>query len=166
MNRFSNHGLEFLKQREGSIATMYRDSKGLPTIGVGHLLTKSELSSGKIFIKSQPVRWGVRGGLTDQQILDLLEQDVHVSALCVNMSVTVPLNQNQFDALASFAFNIGNQAFQASTLVRLLNQKQYDAVPAQLRRWVHAGPKTVAGLVDRREKEITLWNTPVNQESE
>jgi len=75
----------------------------------------------------------------------------------VNSGVKVALNQNQFDSLVSFTFNTGIQAFADSTLLKMLNQGNYDAVPDQLRRWVRAGGNVVQGLVNRRENEIKLW---------
>jgi len=154
--QMSEHGLELLKQWEGFKNKLYYDSAGLPTIGVGHLLTKSELSSGKIIINGVPVKYD--GGLSDQQVLDLLSQDVNPAAQVVTNKVTVGLNQNQFDALTSFTFNVGGAAFTGSTLLKLLNQGQYDEVPGQLRRWNKAGGKVVQGLINRRENEIKLWN--------
>jgi lysozyme len=56
---------------------------------------------------------------------------------------------------------MGDTAFRSSTLLRLLNQGQYDQVPAQLRRWNMDSGHVVQGLVNRRNKEIDLWNTPV-----
>jgi lysozyme len=91
----------------------------------------------------------------------LLGQDLEGAERTVNEAVTVPLNQNQFDALVSFTFNVGNGAFRGSTLLKLLNQRQYDQVPTQLRRWVMDNGHVVQGLVNRREKEIALWNAPV-----
>jgi len=155
MNQFSGNGLRLLKEWEGFRSTMYRDSAGLPTIGVGHLLSRSEITSGKILIKSQPIRY--QNGLTDPQILELLAQDVKPAALCVNMFVAVKLTQNQFDALVSFVFNVGKGAFQGSTLLKLLNQGNYGAVPDQLRRWVRAGGEVIHGLEIRRANEIELW---------
>lgn len=70
----------------------------------------------------------------------------------------VPLTQQQFDALVSFAFNVGNGAFCDSTLLKRLNAGQYDAVPAQLNRWVKAGGKTLEGLVTRRAAEGALFS--------
>jgi lysozyme len=154
--QMSDHGLELIKQWEGFENQLYKDSAGLPTIGVGHLLTKSELSSGKIFINGVPIQYA--GGLTDQEVLDLLSQDVNPAAQVVNNKVTVTLNQNQFDALTSFTFNVGGTAFTGSTLLKLLNQGQYNQVPAQLRRWNKAGGQVVQGLINRRENEIKLWN--------
>jgi lysozyme len=152
----SPHGLDLLEQWEGSESKAYKDSAGLLTIGVGHLLTKSELSSGKITIKGVPVKYA--DGLTQQQITDLLAQDVQPAENAVNNGVKVKLNQNQFDALVSFTFNVGTGAFNSSTLLKLLNQGQYDQVPTQLLRWTRAGGQVVQGLVNRRNNEIKLWN--------
>lgn len=152
----SENGLELLKQWEGFKLQEYKDSAGLPTIGVGHLITKSEQASGEIVINGIPVQY--KNGLTDQQVLDLLSQDVKPAEDAVNKGVTVALDQNQFDALVSFTFNVGTGAFNGSTLLKVLNQGQYDQVPDQLRRWNKAGGKVVQGLVNRRENEIKLWN--------
>jgi lysozyme len=157
--QMSPHGLELLEQWEGFKLTVYKDSAGLPTIGVGHLLTKSELSSGKITINGVPVKYA--DGLTEQQVTDLLGQDVGPAAAAVSGNVKVPLSQNQFDALVSFTFNVGVNAFKSSTLLKVLNQKQYDQVPTQLLRWTRAGGQVVQGLVNRRNNEIKLWNGQV-----
>ena len=154
--QMSPQGLQLLEQWEGFELEVYNDSAGLPTIGVGHLLTKSELSSGKITINGVSVKYS--DGLTQQQVTDLLAQDVEPAAAAVNNGVKVPLNQNQFDALVSFTFNVGAAAFTGSTLLKLLNQKQYDQVPTQLLRWTRAGGRVVQGLVNRRNNEIKLWN--------
>jgi lysozyme len=157
--QMSENGLELLKQWEGFELNVYKDSAGLATIGVGHLITKSEQSSGNIVIAGAPVQYA--NGLTDQEALDLLSQDVQPAEQTVNNGVKVPLDQNQFDALVSFTFNVGGGAFTSSTLLKVLNQSQYDQVPDQLRRWNKAGGKVVQGLVNRRENEVDLWNTPV-----
>jgi lysozyme len=154
--QMSEHGLDLLKQWEGFESKVYKDSAGLATIGVGHLLTKSKLSPGTIVINGVPVQYAA--GLSDQQVLDLLSQDVNPASQTVTTNVNVTLSQNQFDALTSFTFNVGGGAFTGSTLLKLLNQGQYDQVPDQLRRWNKAGGKVVQGLVNRRENEIKLWN--------
>ena len=71
---------------------------------------------------------------TDQQIDKLLEHDLSWAELAVNTYINVELNQNQFDALTSFTFNVGKQAIYASTLRKVLNQGRYDLAPAQLMR--------------------------------
>jgi len=76
------------------------------------------------------------------------------------------INQNQFDALVSFVFNIGGHAFRESTLLKKLNAGEYDQVPDQLRRWIYSGGKVVKGLINRREKEIERWNTPDSEEQQ
>jgi lysozyme len=154
--QMSEQGLELLKQWEGFESKVYKDSAGLPTIGVGHLITKSEKTSGAIVINGLPVQYA--NGLTDQQVLDLLGQDVQPAEQSVNNGVKVALDQNQFDALVSFTFNTGTAAFSSSTLLKVLNQGEYNQVPDQLRRWNKAGGQVVPGLVNRRENEIKLWN--------
>lgn len=153
------NGKNLFREWEGLVTHEYPDSGGAPTIGIGHLLTRSERTSGKIVINGAPFDY--RDGLTEQQCWDLLDQDLDVAERAVNEAVSAALNQNQFDALVSFAFNVGEGAFRGSTLVKLLNQGQYNEVPAQLRRWVRDNGQIVQGLVNRREKEIALWNTPV-----
>ena len=155
--QMSENGLELLKEWEGFELKVYKDSANLPTIGVGHLITKSEQTSGNIMIAGVAVKY--TAGLTDQQALDLLSQDVRPAEQAVNNGAKVTLSQNQFDALVSFTFNVGVGAFNGSTLLKVLNQGQYDQVPTQLRRWNKAGGKVVQGLVNRRENEVRLWNT-------
>lgn len=152
----SENGKQKIKEWEGSRSRAYRDAGGKLTIGVGHLLNKSELASGKIWIRGEAVRFATV--LSEQQILDLLGQDLAGAEQAVNDGVEVNLNQNQFDALVSFCFNVGGGAFKNSTLLRLLNQGRYEAVPDQLRRWVRCNGEVVKGLIHRREHEIALWN--------
>lgn len=162
---FSNDGIEFLKEVEGIELREYPDVEGNPTIGIGHLLTRSELSSGKISIYSkddnctQVIRYSK--GITEKQAFDLLLQDLRFSIDVVNLYVEVDIFQHQFDCLVSFAFNVGNDAFITSTLLKKLNSRLFDEVPAQLRRWnkcrVNGTLFVNQGLVNRREKEILLW---------
>lgn len=153
-------GKALFQEWEGLELNEYLDSGGAPTIGIGHLMTRSERMSGKIIIKGTSVAY--RNGLTAQQCLDLLDQDLDPAENTVNSAVTVALNQNQFDALVSFTFNVGDSAFRSSTLLKVLNAGHYDQVPGQLARWVHDNGKVVKGLVNRRNKEIELWNRPVS----
>jgi len=147
--------MNFIEELEARVPFVYSDSKGLPTIGIGHCLTKSELSSGKIIIKGIPVKYSQ--GLTDQQIDDLYDQDHRFAVDAVNKHVKVTLTDNQFAALTSFVFNIGASAFANSTLLRKLNQGLYSEVPGQMRRWKYEDGRISQGLINRREKEIQLW---------
>lgn len=153
MSRVTQEGVKFIKQEEGLRNKMYHDQAGLPTIGVGHLLTKDELSSGKILCLA--VNW--QFGLSDDQCEELLRRDLFDAEETVEKCVTVPLTPQQFDALVSFVFNVGVGAFKNSTLLKQLNNKQYASVPTQLRRWVYGGGRRLAVLAARREREIALW---------
>jgi len=139
----SANGLKKLMEWEDVVLHRYRDAAGLWTIGCGHLI-----QPGEDFSK----------GLTTEQVLDLLADDLTRFEAAVNSKVTVELTQNQYDALVSFAFNVGVGAFQKSTLLKKLNQGLYSEVPVQLMAWTKAGGKTCDGLIHRRENEINLWN--------
>ena len=129
--QMSEKGKELLAEWEGVELKVYKDVAGLPTIGVGHLLTQDELTSGKILIRGEPIRYA--DGLTKTQAMDLLDQDLERFEEAVNESGKVDLKQNQFDALVSFTFNVGSNAFRNSTLLRLLNQGNYSDVPNNLK---------------------------------
>lgn len=139
----SPEGLEFITKHEGEVLSVYDDVAGYPTIGVGHLIRDDDPD--------------FSGGITHAQAIELLRKDAGHAEDSVSGRVTVDLTQTQYDALVSFVFNIGGGAFRASTLLRLLNQGQYDDVPEQLRRWNKAGGKVVQGLINRREAECRLW---------
>jgi lysozyme len=79
----------------------------------------------------------------------------------VNKVVNVVLNQNQFDALVDFVFNLGSANFQSSTLLRELNAGNYSAAALEFPKWNHAGGVVVAGLTTRRLAEQALFNTPI-----
>lgn len=148
----SDTGLGQIKHREGVVLTMYRDSAGLPTIGVGHLLTRDELRSGKL----TGFGYAWHQGLTAAQVDELLKHDLAWAEAAV-AGVTVPLTAHQYDALVSFAFNVGAHAFRRSTLFALLNGGHYTAVPAQMRKWIHSAGEVDPILVDRREEEVAQW---------
>jgi lysozyme len=148
---------ELLQHWEGLIQSAYLDSGNLLTIGIGHLLTKSELMSGKILLPAETIYW--QNGLTVAQAIDLLDHDLYYTDAAVNNLVHVLVSQNQYDALVSIAYNVGVDAFANSTLLRLLNDGQYEQVPAQFRRWTRVKGAVVVGLTNRREKEIALWLT-------
>lgn len=148
-------GLEMLTKIETCKLAMYHDPVGLPTIGVGHLLTKDELSSGKILVHGMFFPWA--DGLSVSEADALLSQDTTVVALAITDMVNVPLTQPQFDALVSFVFNVGIKAFRYSTLLKMLNVGDYSSVPAQMRRWVYSKGMRLSILEERREKEIARW---------
>lgn len=172
----SHSGIRYLIDLEGSVKHQgchypYDDAdgkkkskndpvRGFLTIGHGHLITDKEIRESLIYIGGKYLNFWE--GLTDSEAQTLLEHDLVRFEDCINEVVTVPLNQNQFDALVEFAFNIGTNAFRKSTLLLLLNEGKYDTVPGQLRRWnkgkVSGKTVVIQGLVNRREQTIDLWN--------
>ena len=144
--RISEHGIQTIKNFEGLSLKAYRCPAGVWTIGWGSTA-------------------GVTAGMTITlaQAEDMLRAEVERFEKAVNRLVEVPLSQNQFDALVSFAYNVGDGALARSTLLRLLNQGDYDAVPGQLARWTHGGGRVLPGLVKRRRMEGELWMSPAAQ---
>lgn len=137
--RMSAVGLLKLSVREGRRKKAYKDSKGIWTIGVGH--TGPEVKEGMT--------------ISDAEIDRLLEEDVQWAEDAVN-KVKAPLNQNMFDALVSFVFNIGADAFAKSTMKKLLDVGDYKGAYDQFDRWVI--PKEITG---RRMDEKKQFITPV-----
>jgi lysozyme len=78
---------------------------------------------------------------------------------CVNRYVQVPLTQNRFDALVDFAYNAGAQNLRTSTLLKLLNAKDYIGAAEQFTRWIYADGEILGGLVKRRLSEKLLFLT-------
>jgi lysozyme len=132
----SDQGLDLLMQREGVRRTAYQDSVGVWTIGVGH--TGPEVYEGLVW--------------TPEQVKEAFAKDIERFETAVNRAVRVLLKQNQFDALVSFAFNVGVNGFSSSTLVRILNQGDFAGVPAQFDRW-HIPPE----ITSRRNGEREQW---------
>lgn len=154
--RIDQAGIDFIKAAEGVKPFVYLDVAGLPTIGAGHLLTKDELASGKIVVGEYAYRYD--NGLSDRLIDLLLMQDLGIAETAIQNHVKVDLDQNQYNALVSFVFNIGTGAFGKSTLLKLLNSGLHSKVPIQMRRWIFSGGQQIRGLKNRREKEIALWS--------
>ncbi len=94
---------------------------------------------------------------TPEQAKVYFKHDLAKFEKTVNEAVTVPLNQNQFDALVSLTYNIGSGAFKNSTLLKLLNKGDYQGAADQFLAWKKAGGKVMKGLVRRREAERALF---------
>lgn len=150
--RLSAYGLNLIKGFEGLRLEAYKpiESEKYFTIGYGHY--------------GADVRQGEK--ITQEQATSLLEKDLEGFEACVNSHVHVPLNQNQYDALVSFCYNVGQSAFSTSTLLELLNEKNYQGASLEFPLWVHDGGKVIQGLVTRRKAEQELFNKPVIVESE
>lgn len=154
--RIDQAGIDFIKILEGVKPFVYLDVAGLPTIGAGHLLTRDELTSGKIVLDGYAYKY--HDGLSDKLIDLLLTQDLEIAETAIQNGVKVELNQNQYNALVSFVFNVGIGAFGKSTLLKWLNAGLHRKVPIQMRRWIFSGGQQIKGLKNRREKEMALWS--------
>lgn len=132
----SADGLRRLAEEEGFSATPYSDFKG-NSIGHGHLIRPGESLT----------------YVTREQARDLLLSDVAWAEAAVRSAVDVQLQQHQFDALVSFAFNVGASAFGRSTLVKKLNAGDLAGAAAEFPRWNLAGGAVLPTLVARRARE-------------
>jgi lysozyme len=137
----SASGIALIKQFEGCRLSAYRDVSGVLTVGWGH--------TGKDVTKGLTI--------TQARADTLLRQDLNEFVIGVNQCVKVPINQNQFDALVSFAYNVGLGALRTSTLLEKLNEKDYMGAANELDKWVHSGGKVIQGLVTRRNAEQALF---------
>jgi lysozyme len=136
----SDEGKQFIKSKEKLRLEAYRDAVGVWTIGWGHIVAVKE---GDVCTIDQAEAW--------------FAEDVAPREACVNSLVTVPLTQAQFDALCSFAFNLGCTALRNSTLLRLLNAGDMTGAAEQFGRWNHAGGEVLAGLTERRDQEREMF---------
>lgn len=138
--KISENGKSLIKKFEGCELESYQDSVGVWTIGFGH--TK-----------------GVRQGqsITKDEALSMLDEELIEYEEYVEKLVEVPLNQDQFDALVCWVYNLGPTNLATSTLLYKLNKGQYDDVPSEIKRWNKAGGEVLKGLVRRREAEALLF---------
>lgn len=138
----SNKGIELIKKHEGFRAKAYKCPADKWTIGYGHTLN----------VKSTDV-------ITKEQGEYFLRQDVEHAEKEVNKH-NLNINQNQFDALVSFVFNLGVGNFSRSTLLRRIKAYPNDiTIRREFARWVYAGGKVLPGLVTRRKEEADLYFT-------
>ena len=108
----------------------------------------------------------VRRGMTTTKALAhawLRDHSIKTYEDAVTQAVKVPLNQNQFDALVSFAYNVGVGALKQSTVLHKLNAGDYAGAADALTMWTKCNGKVLAGLVQRRKEERALFLTPVTQ---
>lgn len=143
MKMTSDKGKKFITREEGERLSAYRDAVGVWTIGVGH--------TG--WVDGHPVKEGMK--ITAEQSQAILSMDLHHAEHAINENVVVPLQQHQFDALVSLAFNIGVGAFRRSTLLKLLNAEDYLGAGKQFLRWKNAGGRPI--LLGRRRREKRLF---------
>ena len=133
---------ELVKTFEGFRGVAYRCPADVWTVGYGH-------TAGV----------GANAFLSEPEAAAVLDADLELADIAVSRWVSVPLTQNQFDALASFAFNLGGSSLRISTLLRKLNARDYAGAAAEFDRWTHGGGKILNGLVSRRAAERELFES-------
>ena len=138
--KISEEGKSLIKKFEGCELEAYYDAVNVLTIAYGR--TK-----------------GVKAGdtCTQEQADAWLEHELEEYGGYVNNAVKVPLNQNQFDALVAWTYNLGPTNLNSSSMLAVLNENKIDEVPAQMRRWNKAGGKVLPGLERRRLAESLLF---------
>jgi lysozyme len=135
---------QMIENWEGDQLTAYRDPVGVLTIGYGH--TGSDVIPGLT--------------ITEDQADVLLTNDLHKFELAVNaLCGSAPTTQNQFDALVSFAFNLGAAALKTSTLLALHLAGNYPDAADEFLKWDHAGGEVLPGLLARRQGEAAVYLT-------
>ena len=150
--KISEKGLAMIESFEGCLLKASNKLDGVWTIGYGQ--------TGRYYGKR------VRKGMTTTKALAhawLRDHSIKTSEDAVTQAVKVPLNQNQFDALVSFAYNVGVGALKQSTALRKLNAGDYAGAADALTMWTKCNGKVLAGLVRRRKEERALFLTPVTQ---
>ncbi|ELT3493446.1 lysozyme [Citrobacter freundii] len=141
----SKNGMALLKSFEGCELTAYQDAVGVWTIGYGWTQPVNGVPVGK--------------GMTITQATadSLLSSGVVQYEKGVTGLVKVAVNQNQFDALVDFAYNLGVNALAGSTLLKKLNSGDFAGTADEFPKWNKAGGKVLNGLVKRRAAERSLF---------
>ncbi|WP_145542269.1 lysozyme [Yersinia alsatica] len=142
--QISSNGINKIKAEEGEKLFGYKDSRGIPTIGVGHTGT----------VDGQPVAIG--RAITKEKSTELLRSDLAWVEKSIATNVKVPLTQNQYDALCSLIFNIGSSAFADSTVLKRLNAGDYKGAADAFLMWKKSG-SDLNILLPRRQRERALF---------
>lgn len=144
----SRNGLKFIMDMEGCVIKPYNDAIGYATIGVGHLIGKRAVTS------EDKAKYA---NFTQQNALDLLKVDIATYVKSINSLLIVPVNQGQFDAMVSLAFNIGIGNFTTSSVLKYTNMRMFHKAQDSFALWNKAGGKVLAGLTRRRAGEAVMY---------
>lgn len=145
--RLGSKGLELIKSFEGFYSKPYLDPIGIPTIGYGATYYPNKK---KVTMKDKP--------LTEKEASDLLKEMMVTYENDVKRLVKRELNQNQFDALVSFTYNLGSSNLGKSTLLKKINANPCDkTIKDEFLKWNKAGGKVLNGLTRRRNAEAELY---------
>lgn len=147
--KLDKKGLDLIAEFEGLSLKPYLCSAKVPTIGYGSTFYENGT---KVKLTDAPI--------TKQRAEQLLKNTADKFADKVAVLITKPVTQNQFNALVSFAFNVGVSALKVSTLLKLVNNNPNDGnIAKEFLKWNKAGGRVVQGLTNRRIKESALYFT-------
>lgn len=142
----SEEGIVFIREFEGYYPYVYKDSAGLDTIGIGHLIKPGEKFDTPLMAEAAK---------------KLFLEDAHQAIKAVNKRVNVKLEQNQADALISLTYNIGGENFGMSTLLKFVNSEKHQEAPEWFLPWnkvtLNGKKVPVKGLTRRRVAEAKLY---------
>jgi len=138
--KISKEGVALIKKFEGCKLESYYDAVDVLTIAYG---------------RTKAVKAG--DTCTQEEADQMLAEDLEEFEGYVDKLVTVDLEQNQFDALTAWTYNLGPTNLNSSSMLTKINEKDWDEVPNQMKRWNKAGGKILEGLVRRREAEAKLF---------
>lgn len=144
----SHAGVALICDFEGFFPRPYNDPVGHATIAYGHLIHRGNVTA------ADRAHWGT---LTEKEGAALLARDLASYEQAVRDAVKVPINQNQFDALTSFAYNVGTGALRSSTLMRRLNAGDKAGAADEFLKWDRADGQRLPGLTRRRKAERALF---------
>jgi lysozyme len=149
MRAINQAGLNLIESFEGCVLHPYLDSVKIPTIGIG---TTVYPDGKKVTMNDPPI--------TKDQAYAFLKDHMDKDCVKVEQLVKVVVNDNQFAALVSFAYNCGTAALASSTLLKRLNAGEYQKAADEFLKWDHAGGVVVKGLTRRRQAERALFLHP------
>ena len=133
-------GIDLIKKFEACSLLVYQDLVGLHTVGWGH---RTFLPLGEV--------------IDQQKAEELLTGDLASTCTAMKGCITMDLNDNEFSAIVSLAFNVGVNAIKQSTLIKLVNGGGLIPASNEFEKWSHAGGKEVPGLLRRRLAEKALF---------
>lgn len=140
MREVNQATIDLIKKFEGCRLKVYKDAGGYPTVGIGHLLKNGEDYT----------------EITMDEAEELLQKDLSMAIKGVLRYISVPLTDNQFGALVSFCFNLGNGCLQRSTLRQKINRGEWDVYPEFI-KYNKCKGRILLGLTRRRQAEANLF---------
>ena len=146
--KLSSNGFRLLGELEGIVLKPYRDSVGIPTIGIGSTYYEDGT---KVRMADKPI--------TTERAIQLAKNVVKSFEAKVNKVILLPMTQNQFDSMVLLCYNIGESGFARSSVVRHFNKGNLQKAADSFLLWNKAGGRVLRGLTNRRKKERELFLT-------